>query len=207
MTRFSFIRSAIVGFLISLTTWALYLPLSISLGTYSAIALSCSAATLAYLLFLLSNSESRFGRVTVVVLFCLSSMTLLLLSPPISVFALVNITFIWVARACYFHQRVLVALVDLVITTLSFAVAIAAAMQSQSVFIAFWCFFLLQSMILPAINYGLTWLSSDRLSSGRLGHAGNTDPAHPQNGCSKRDDFNRAHRQAEAALSRLTQKL
>jgi len=155
MTSPSFFRGALIALLLSLSASLIYLTTSLILDTNLAIRLTIPATVLGYILFLLSKSDIAFGKLTVVALYVLGTITLLYLWPDIIVYALFYIGFIWLVRAMYYHNHFLSALADLLFTALSFIAALSAIIQSQSIFMSFWCFFLAQALILPILNYAV----------------------------------------------------
>jgi hypothetical protein len=90
---------------------------------------------------------------------------------------------LWLARSLYFYAGVLPALLDLGLSALSVSAATWAITRSGSVFLAAWCFFLVQAMfvVIPGT-----------LKKRATGAADEND-----------DTFERARRRADAALRQL----
>ena len=142
MTKLSFIRSTIAALVISAATAVLFSALLMFFSGSAALQLATTAATFAYLVYLLSNTETKFGKLSTLTSFVLISGAALYLSPSLLITATLNVGFIWLVRAVYYHSNVLVAFADLIISLVAFTAAVGAALQSQSVFLAFWSFFL-----------------------------------------------------------------
>lgn len=142
-----------------------------------------SLLTLAYLLYLLSLSSVRVGRLTVFTLAAGVIAASLYWQPPLALYSLVHVALIWLVRCCYFHNSLAGALADLGFCALAFVVAVWAAGRSGALFLALWSFFLVQALVLPVLR--------DRFA--RAGVFASDDG----------DAFRRARRSAESALRRL----
>jgi hypothetical protein len=91
----------------------------------------------------------------------------------------------WLVRSLYFYSGVLPALMDLGLSALSIAAAVWAISHTGSVFLATWCFFLVQALsvaIPPAVK--------------RKANA-------TRNSAAENEPFERARRQADQALTQL----
>ena len=152
MKRLSFGNGVVIALLLSLAAAAIFAALTPVLSTYTLICTIISLATLAYQLLLLRSSGIRFGRATI----CGAALVIMVLAfylaPPLAVFALLHIGLIWLTRCFYYHSSIFIALGDLGISLLGFAAAIWAIQHSNSLFLAFWCFFLVQALVLPALQ-------------------------------------------------------
>ncbi|MDH5622683.1 MAG: hypothetical protein OEY74_11430, partial [Gammaproteobacteria bacterium] len=70
-------------------------------------------------------------------------------------YLLVHVGAIWLIRSLYFYAGVVPALLDLGISALSITATVWAISRSGSVFLATWCFFLVQALFVaipPAIK-------------------------------------------------------
>lgn len=141
---------------------------------------------LAYVLYLLSRSRERVGRVTVVVGWILIAAVAWFLAPPPLLFLLVHLGLLWLIRSLYFYSSVLSALADLGLNGLSLVATIWAAGQTGSMLLSLWCFFLVQALF---VTIPTRW---------RRGNRGT--PVRPDNA----DRFRHAHRAAEAAVRKLS---
>jgi len=148
MKQISFIEGVIVALLASAAGAILFFLLSGLLGDSSAFRMVISMVSAGYILYLFRRSHNHIGRITLSVFWLLSSLALWLLWPPISLFILANIAAIWLIRSLYFHERFLSALSDLSLTGLSFLAGLWAIAQTGSLFLTFWCFFLVQALCL-----------------------------------------------------------
>lgn len=134
----------------------------------------------AYLGYLLVRTRARVGRLVTLVLWFLVAGLLGMRNPPFLVSVLIHLGLLSLLRSLYFHARPLSALLDLLLTGVSAVAALGTYLHTGSLFLALWCLFLVQALFvfLPA-------------------GAGMEEAA------SEDEAFDRAHRNAEAALRRL----
>ncbi len=156
------------------------------LSDYASAQILISMLGLGYLIYLLKRSSERTGRVVMVVLWLIASLTCLLLEPSLLSMLLVQATLIWIVRSLYFQPSVLPALLDLGLVALGLLASAWAILQTGSVFTAIWCFFLTQSLfvLIP-------------------GFSGTTDNASYFNPV-EADRFQSAHRVALDAVRKLS---
>ena len=185
MSKPTFGTGVLIALLLSLAAAAISAALTPLFSAYAVIRAAISLATLVYVLLLLSASGIRFGRATT----CAAALSVMALAfylaPPLALFTLLHIGLIWLARCFYYHSGVLAAVADLGLCLLGFAAAAWALQQSGSTLLAFWCFFLIQAAILPALR--------SRHRTPPLVDSGSTTPDHHER-------FQRAYRSAEDAL-------
>ena len=140
---------------------------------------------LAYLLYLFSRSKERVGRVTTLSLWSALAAITWWVAPPLPLYLLIHVGAMWLVRSLYFYSGVLPALMDLGLSALSITAAVWAITQSGSVFLATWCFFLVQALFVaipPAVKR-----TADRA----------------KNTIVENESFERARRQADQALTQL----
>ena len=154
------------------------------IGSGSALRAVVALLGFAYLLYTLSRSAERIGRVTTVVLWVLAAAFAWFSGVPLVGYVLIHVGMLWLVRSLYFYSGVLPALADLGLSALGIAFAVWAAGRSGSAMLALWCFFLVQAfhVVIP------TTLAGDGER-----HPSDDDQA-----------FDRAHRAAEAAIRRLS---
>jgi hypothetical protein len=102
--------------------------------------------SLVYVIYLLSRSQDRIGRFTVLAVWLAISVGALLVSLSFLAYVMVHIGMIWLIRSLYFYTSVFSAFADLVLNGLSLAAAVWASVQTESVFLTIWCFFLVQAL-------------------------------------------------------------
>ena len=145
-----------------------------------------AALGLGYVLYLLVRSNTRVGKVSTMLVWALVTGVTLALNPPLLVHLCTQVGLVWLLRAFCVHRSVLPALADLVLCTLSVAVAVWAAERTGSVFMVIWCLLLVQAayVAIPRRHRAV---------------------AHSQPSRSSDDErFAQAHRMADVALRRLS---
>ncbi len=185
MKRPSFIHGVIVAAVFAFFASAVIATLTPFVGFISVIRFVIPALGLAYLLYLFSRSTERVGRVTTLSLWSALAAVTWWLAPPLPLYLLIHVGAVWLVRSLYFYSGVLPALMDLGLSALSITAAVWAITQSGSVFLATWCFFLVQALFVaipPAV-------------------ARNTTPE--RNTAVENEPFERARRQADRALTQL----
>ena len=185
MTRPSFFEGVVVALGASVAASVASTALAWAFPGGWVLRLLTAALGLGYVLYLLTRSGQRIGRPTALAGWAVAAGALWLLDPPVTAYVLAHLGLVWLIRSLYFHASVLAALTDLGLTGAGLAAGIWAALQSGSVFLTVWCFFLLQALFVAI---------PPRLP--RRAEEGRADAEDP---------FDRAHRAAQAALRRLTQ--
>ena len=143
-------------------------------------------ATLVYLVYLFKRSDARTGRVVAVAAWAAVSLACWLFDLHVSQQALAQAGIIWLVRSLYFHNSLLVALLDLGLVSVGLLAGAWTLINTGSAAAALWSFFLLQSLF--------CWLPA-------FGPKG--APAEPVGGESS--SFLAAHRVAVDAVRKLSQ--
>lgn len=155
MKRPSFFHGVIVAAVLGFFASAIVATLTPFVGLGAVVRLVIPALALAYLLYLFSRSSERMGRVTALSLWSVLAAVTWWVAPPLPFYLLIHVSAIWLVRSLYFYSGVMPALMDLGISTLSISAAVWAMTRSGSVFLATWCFFLVQALFVaipPAIK-------------------------------------------------------
>lgn len=185
MKRPSFLHGVIVAAVLGFFASAIVAALTPFVGLAAVLRLVIPALGLAYLLYLFSRSEERIGRVTALSVWGALAAVTWWIAPPLPFYLLIHVGAIWLLRSLYFYSGVIPALIDLGVSTLSVSATVWAISRSGSVFLATWCFFLVQALFVaipPAIR--------SRRSGQRSTVADN-------------ENFERAKRNADQALRQL----
>ncbi len=143
------------------------------------------ALGLAYIVYLLSHSAERVGRVTTLTVWTAISVAAWIIEPPLALYVLIQVSAIWVIRSLYFYSSMVPALMDLGLNALSVATAVWAITHSGSLFLSIWCFFLVQALFVS-------------IPSTLKRSAGARNNRRPDT-----ENFDRARRRAEAAIRQL----
>jgi hypothetical protein len=183
MRTHSFWRQLLLALALSVLGVILHTTLSMFLGVSVSIRLSLLTLTLAYLLFLIQGSPVRSGRLMATLAYFGLCGLLIVLNPPLWLWLLLLTGFIWLLRSLQSYDSLIPAAIDALLCALALAAAIATARHSGSLFLSLWSYFLFQAL--------LTLLPVTR-NTGSV--------AAPSNDV----DFDTSHRNAEAALRRLS---
>ena len=185
MKRPSFIHGAIVAAVLAFFSSAVVATLAPFVGLGTVLRIVIPAMGLAYLLYLFSRSTERVGRVITISLWSALAAVTWWVAPPLPLYLLIHVGAIWLVRSLYFYSGVLPALMDLGLSTLGVSATVWAITRSGSVFLATWCFFLVQALFVaipPAIK---------------------AKQEAQKNAAPDAETFERARRQADRALRQL----
>lgn len=184
MKRPGFFQGVGVALLATVLGELMFVALTPLLGSLSALQVVIASASFGYLLYLLRASGERLGLLTTLALWLGITVATAWMGPPLMLYLLIHVAMIWLVRALYFHASLLTALADLGLNALAVAAVVWATLQSGSLMLALWCFFLVQAlfvMIPPSMQKGSA-------SGAAL----------------ENDDFEQARRTAQAALRKLS---
>jgi hypothetical protein len=145
MKRPSFFYGAAIAFAIAVSAGALFSAIAPLLGAAGTLRFLVPAMGLAYLVCLLRRSPETSGRITAIVLWFGVSCVAWVFTLPFPLYVLVQAGMLWLVRSLYFHSGLFASLLDLGLTALSVCAASWAISRSGSVFLAAWCFFLVQA--------------------------------------------------------------
>ena len=146
MKRPSFLHGVIVAAVFGFFASAVVATLTPFVGLGVVVRLVIPALGLAYLLYLFSRSPERVGRVTTISLWSALAIVTWWLAPPLPLYLLIHVGAVWLVRSLYFYAGFVPALMDLGISALSVSATVWAISRSGSVFLATWCFFLVQAL-------------------------------------------------------------
>ena len=185
MNRPGFFGGVIIAAVLGFFASAVVATLTPLFGFSNVVRLIIPALGLAYLLYLMSRSKARVGRVTTLSLWCALAAISWWIAPPLPLYLLIHVAAVWLVRSLYFYSGIVPALMDLGLSALSISASVWAMTRSGSVFLAIWTFFLVQALFVaipPAVK-------------------GKTEPE--GNTAVDNENFGRARRQADAALRQL----
>ncbi len=185
MKRPSFFHGVIVAAVLGFFASAVVATLTPFLGVGTVIRLVIPGLAFAYLLYLFSRSDERVGRVTTLTLWAVVTVATWWYAPALPLYLLIHVGAVWLVRSLYFYSGIMPALMDLGLSGLSVSASVWAITRSGSVFLATWCFFLVQSLFVtipPSVS--------------RSGDAAAEIPV-------DNDKFEQARRRADAAVRQL----
>lgn len=181
MNRPGFGEGVLLAFAAALGASVLFVGLTLVVPDALAAGATCVALGFGYLIYLLGRGRERAGRLVVMALWALATLSVWILLPGLWGQILAQAGLLWLVRCLYHQATPLAALLDLGLVGVGLLAAGWAASRTDSLFLAVWCLFLTQSLFvaIPAV-----------LGSG-AGEPSATDP------------FESAARVAERALQRL----
>jgi hypothetical protein len=182
----TFLEGVTVALVLTLAGSVLYTALNAVFPGIPAARLLIAGLGLAYLVYLLSRSPERIGRITAAAGWLLVAGVLWFAHPPLLLYVCVHLGVLWLIRSLYFYSSALSALADMGLNSLALAAAVTAITRTGSVWLAIWCFFLVQALFV-VIPKSLT----RRPTAARAVHA-------------EEDRFQQAYRAAERAVRHLS---
>ena len=183
MTRPSFLRGAGAALVAAVIGSALFTGLGLLLPGDSTARLLIAGLGAAYMVYLLRSSGHPIGRLATPVLWTAMALALWVAGFSLPLYLAFHIGALWLIRSLYFYSGVLPAVSDLGLTAVGVAAATWAALQTDSVFLTLWTFFLLQALFVAIPE--------------RVGGPGNSENT------VQADRFQQAHAAAQAALKKL----
>ncbi len=146
MKKHSFLHGVMVAAVLAFFASAVVATLTPFVGIGAILRLVIPGLALAYLLYLFGRSAERTGRVTTLSLWSALAVITWWFAPPLPLYLLIHVGAVWLVRSLYVYSGMLPALLDLGLSGLSISAAVWAATRSGSVFLATWCFFLVQAL-------------------------------------------------------------
>lgn len=186
MKRPSFSEGVLVALIASVAGSMGHSMLPLMLGTSVATRVLVATLGMAYVLYLLSRSQERTGRVvTVAAWLSLAAVGWFLVTDTL-LYVAIHLGMIWLVRSLYHQPGPLAALADLALNGFALMAGLWAYMHADSLLLGVWSFFLVQALfvVVPSVT------GPDRQRDTTFDH--------------QPDPFQAAHRSAEAALRRLS---
>jgi len=183
MKKPAFIHGVAVAAILAFVASAIVAALTPFVAFGSVVRLVIPLLSLVYVLYLLKSSKERTGNITTLSLWSALAVLAWWVSPPLPFYLLFHVAAIWLVRSLYFYSGVLPALADFGLCALSVSAFVWAVSRTGSVFLATWTFFLVQALFVAIPVAVKRSVCDDRVV--------NDQP------------FERARRQAEAALQQL----
>lgn len=186
MKQATFFEGVALGFLASLVGSSGYSTLISIFQVDFSLRILVALLSFAYLLYLISRSRERTGRISTVTVWLVTAALAWFLPLPWPIYVLLHLGLIWLVRTLYFHAGFLAALADLGLLALGGLAALWALSQSNSLFLALWCFFLVQALfvVIPKQFYPRSNVQSHSEDS--------------------QNTFQHAYRNAQAAVRKLS---
>jgi hypothetical protein len=184
MKKATFWEGVVIALFTSVFGRISFFALTLFLSEDFAFRLLISGLTIAYLLYLLRRSQECTGRITVMLTVFIVLAMVWLFYPPLTLFLALHVLAIWLVRSLYRYDSLFSSLADLGLNAFSIASAVWAWHHTGSLFLTFWCFFLLQALF-AFIPTGIKRQTPDLTNHSET-------------------DFIRAYQTAEAAIRKLS---
>ena len=155
MNRPSFVQGIAVAAVLAFVVSAVVATLTPFVGFGSVVRLCIPLVALAYVLYLLRTSRERTGNLTTLSLWSVLAVAAWWFSPPLPLYVLIHVGAIWLVRSLYFYSGLIPPLLDMALSIFSVGGFVWAASRTGSVFLATWCFFLVQALFIvipPALR-------------------------------------------------------
>ncbi|NOT11702.1 MAG: hypothetical protein HOP23_07725 [Methylococcaceae bacterium] len=184
MKNVTFWEGVFITLLTSVIGSISFFALTLSLSEDFVIRLLISGLAIAYMLYLIRRSQECTGWITLMLTWFILLAMLWMFYPPLTLFLVLHVLAIWLVRSLYSYASLFSSLADLVLNAFSIASAVWALHHTGSIFLTFWCFFLLQALFV--------FIPTDRKRQ------------NPDLTSNSETDFNRAYQAAEAAVRKLS---
>lgn len=179
-----FFSAIMAAALLALAATATVVVLAPFAGLGSVVRLAAPLLALAYLLYLLRSAGAKTGRVVTLTAWTLFAILAWWFAPSLPFYLLLHVGAIWLIRSLHAYSSLIPALIDFALSMFAVLIFAWAFVRTGSVFLATWSFFLVQAL----------WTCIPQ-SLQRRGT--------PTAGDGDNRGFERARRQAEAALRQL----
>lgn len=146
MKRPHLAEGIIVALIISLAVTVVFSVMSAFFPTRFLLQILLASGSFIYILYLLLRSNEKTGRLTVLASVIVLIFFTWIFSPSMLISLFVHIGMIWLVRSLYYYTSLIISLFDLGLTLFAMAASIWTLMYTDSLFLALWCFFALQSL-------------------------------------------------------------
>lgn len=142
----TFFGEAAFGFVMSLVAAAVAVTASYVLPAGIVVRVVVAGIGLTLVLRAIARSGEKTGRVVTVVIWLVVAVGIWFIDAGLPIYVAVHVALIWLTRSLFSYSRLVEAGLDLGLTLLALSFAVFAAVRTESVFLATWCFLLLQAL-------------------------------------------------------------
>ena len=146
MKQATFPEGVTIALIASITVAALFSVMSSLFIGGNVFMLLVAAISFFYIVYLLLRSREREGRITVIASWFVITLVSLIFVSSLFLYLAIQLFMIWLVRSLYFYNSIFSALIDLAMTVMSLVVALWVLTVSDSLFLSFWSFFLMQAL-------------------------------------------------------------
>ena len=158
--RKGFLGEVVFGFSVSLIAAAVALTLSFLFPAELIARIVVAGIGLAIVVRAIARSDEKTGRVVTLVVWLVATAAIWLAGTGLATFIIVQLTLAWLVRSLFFYSRFIEAGLDFALALLATSFAIFAAVRTESVFLAVWCFLLVQAMHVAIPGLVSSWTAS-----------------------------------------------
>jgi len=185
MKQATFIEGVAIALMSSIAVAAIFFTMSSLFFGDDLFRLLIAGVSFFYILYLFLRTKDRTGRITVISIWFVLTITSLIFVSSLMLYIGIQLFMIWILRSLYFYNSIFSALIDLVLNGMSLIVAVWSWTVSGSVFLTFWCFFLVQALFVFIPKNFITQVKVEPVSR------------------AEDDKFEHAYHAAEVAVSKL----
>jgi hypothetical protein len=131
---------------VSLVAAAAALTLSFLMPSAVVARLVITGLALAVVVRSIARSEDKTGRIVALAVWVVIAIGLWATGAGLPIVVAVHAALIWLARSLFSHSRLIHAGLDLGLTLVALSFGILAAVRTESIFLASWCFLLVQAL-------------------------------------------------------------
>lgn len=146
MKQATFSEGVAIALISSVSIAAVFTVVSSLFFNTDLVRLLIAGVSLFYISYLFLRSDDRVGRITVVLIWFVISLCSLLFTTSLLLYLSIQLLMVWLLRSLYFYNSIFSAITDLLLTIMSVFVASWVWTISSSIFLTFWCFFLIQAL-------------------------------------------------------------
>jgi len=197
MKRPALFEGILVALIVSIVASAVFTIMSAFFPTSWILHALIAGTSFVYLMYLLFRSHEKVGKPTVVAVWTLVTIAAWMFSPSLLISLFVHISLIWLVRALYYYSSLFMALFDLGLILFAMAASIWTIYHTNSLFLATWCFFLLQSVFV--------FIPEDLREHLKV-KRGAPEVSNPEKSNPANDGFEQAYLTAQTAIRQLSTK-
>lgn len=142
----SFIGEVAFGFVVSAVAAAVAVALAFVLPGATVARLVVAGLGLTIVLRSIARSDEKTGRIVTVAAWLAAAAGVWFAGAALPTYVIVHVAMVWLLRSLFSYSRLIEAGLDFGLTVLALSFALFAAVRTDSVFLAVWCFVLLQSL-------------------------------------------------------------
>ncbi|MFT4563320.1 MAG: hypothetical protein ACI9BW_003074 [Gammaproteobacteria bacterium] len=151
----SFLQGVLVALVLALLALFVFATFSWSLNIDELLKLTIGVVAACYVGYLLSASRQKTGRLTVCAIWTMSTIAIAFFVHGLGLYLVAHMLMIWLLRSLYFYASVLLAVVDIGLTSISAIAAVGTLTHTHNIFLTVWMFFLGQALFVaipPIVN-------------------------------------------------------